>query len=126
VSLTGAIAFGSCTTIPGPDTQEGVPPITTDTVQENANIQYYLSDEPLRLGLEYFNRGNFASLQAAETPPVAPVDSAVSRSSESVGTALVPKSNEPIMSAALVSMQDRHNRLVALLHHLTVDPGSER
>ena len=59
VSLTGAIALGSCTTNPGPDTQEGVPPITTATVQENASVQYYPSDEPLRLGLEHFNRGNF-------------------------------------------------------------------
>ena len=59
VSLTGAIVLGSCTTNPGPDTQEGVPPITTATVQENASVQYYPSDEPLRLGLEHFNRGNF-------------------------------------------------------------------
>src|SRR6516165_8267170 len=54
-----SIALGSCTTIPAPDTQEGVPPITTTTIQENASVQYYPSDEPLRLGLEHFNRGNF-------------------------------------------------------------------
>ena len=54
VSLTGG-----CTAIPGPDTQEGVPPITTATIQENASVQYYPSDEPLRLALEHFNRGNF-------------------------------------------------------------------
>jgi Tfp pilus assembly protein PilF len=43
----------------GPDTQEGVPPLKTPTIQQNANVQYYPSDEPLRLGMEYFNRGNF-------------------------------------------------------------------
>lgn len=41
------------------DTEEGVPPIKTPTIQQNANVQYYPSDEPLRLGIEYFNRGNF-------------------------------------------------------------------
>jgi Flp pilus assembly protein TadD len=44
---------------PPPDTQEGVPPITTRTIQENADVQYYPSDEPLRLGIEHFNRGHF-------------------------------------------------------------------
>jgi len=60
LSLAGAISPGGCITDkPGPDTQEGVPPITTATIQENASVQYYPSDEPLRLGLEHFNRGNF-------------------------------------------------------------------
>jgi Flp pilus assembly protein TadD len=49
-----------CVTDPPPvDTQQGVPPITTQTIQENASVQYYPSDEPLRMGLEQFNRGNF-------------------------------------------------------------------
>jgi tetratricopeptide (TPR) repeat protein len=43
----------------GPDTQEGVPPLKTPTIRQNADAQYYPSDEPLRLGMEYFNRGNF-------------------------------------------------------------------
>ena len=48
LSLTGAIALGGCITDkPQPDTQEGVPPITTTTIQENASVQYYPSDEPL-------------------------------------------------------------------------------
>jgi Flp pilus assembly protein TadD len=38
---------------------DGVPPITTDTVQRDADVQYYPSDEPLRLALEHFNRGDF-------------------------------------------------------------------
>jgi Tfp pilus assembly protein PilF len=60
LSLTGTIVLGGCiTNTPSTDTQEGVPPITTVTTQENASIQYYPSDEPLRQGLEHFNRGNF-------------------------------------------------------------------
>ncbi len=31
----------------------------TATVQEPADIKYYPSDEPLRLGLEHFSRGNY-------------------------------------------------------------------
>jgi Flp pilus assembly protein TadD len=46
-------------TAPYPDTQQGVPPITTRTIQDNASVQYYPSDEPLRLGLEHFNRGYY-------------------------------------------------------------------
>jgi tetratricopeptide (TPR) repeat protein len=42
-----------------PDTQQGVPPLKTPTIRQNADALYYPSDEPLRLGIEYFNRGNF-------------------------------------------------------------------
>ena len=34
-------------------------PATTATVQEAADVKYYRSDEPLRLGIEHFNRGNY-------------------------------------------------------------------
>ena len=34
-------------------------PPATFTVQDPADVKYYASDEPLKLGLEYFNRGNF-------------------------------------------------------------------
>jgi Flp pilus assembly protein TadD len=34
-------------------------PKTTLTVQDPDNARYYPSDEPLRLGLEHFNRGEF-------------------------------------------------------------------
>jgi Flp pilus assembly protein TadD len=34
-------------------------PPTTLTVQEPLDVKYYRSDEPLRLGIEHFNRGNF-------------------------------------------------------------------
>jgi Flp pilus assembly protein TadD len=38
-----------------------VPP--TPTVQEPADIQYYPSDEPLRMGVEHFSRGNYGLSQ---------------------------------------------------------------
>ena len=44
-----------------PDVTEGVPPITTPTVQDDASVQYYPSDEPLRLAIEQFNRGSSVS-----------------------------------------------------------------
>ena len=34
-------------------------PPPTVTVQEPENVKYYPSDEPMRLGLEHFNRGNY-------------------------------------------------------------------
>jgi len=34
-------------------------PSTTATVQEPLDVKYYRSDEPLRLGIEHFNRGNY-------------------------------------------------------------------
>ncbi len=57
-----ALALGGCLTAepaPPPDVAEGVPPIKTATVQNDASVQYYPSDEPLRLAIEQFNRGNF-------------------------------------------------------------------
>src|SRR6476661_2458845 len=58
--LACVISLGGCVTDhPPPDTQEGVPPITTQTIRENALVQYYPSDEPLRLGIEHFNRGHY-------------------------------------------------------------------
>src|SRR5207248_11160775 len=38
---------------------ESAAPATTLTVQEPADVKYYRSDEPLRLGIEHFNRGNY-------------------------------------------------------------------
>lgn len=34
-------------------------PATTATVEEPGSLKYYASDEPLRLALEHFNRGNY-------------------------------------------------------------------
>jgi Flp pilus assembly protein TadD len=34
-------------------------PVVTPTVQDPAEVQYFPSDEPLRLGMEHFNRGHY-------------------------------------------------------------------
>src|SRR3979409_2362914 len=39
------------------------PPATTATVQDAADVKYYRSDEPLRLGIEHFNRGNYGTAE---------------------------------------------------------------
>jgi Flp pilus assembly protein TadD len=44
--------------VPAPAPPTETPP-PTPTVEQPANVQYYPSDEPLRLGLEHFNRGHF-------------------------------------------------------------------
>lgn len=58
-----ALALSGCSAINSvhPDDATGVPPITTSTVQRDADVQYYPSDEPLRLAIEHFNRGNFGT-----------------------------------------------------------------
>jgi Flp pilus assembly protein TadD len=38
---------------------EVVAQATTPTVQDAADVKYYRSDEPLRLAIEHFNRGNY-------------------------------------------------------------------
>jgi Flp pilus assembly protein TadD len=43
---------------PAPPPPTETPP-PTPTVEQPADVQYYPSDEPLRLGLEHFNRGHF-------------------------------------------------------------------
>jgi Flp pilus assembly protein TadD len=37
----------------------GTEPPTTATVEEPGTVKYHASDEPLRMGLEHFNRGNY-------------------------------------------------------------------
>jgi len=57
-----ALALAGCET-----TADGAPPPslalteppTTPTVEEPGTVKYYPSDEPVRLGLEHFNRGNY-------------------------------------------------------------------
>jgi Flp pilus assembly protein TadD len=38
-------------------------PATTATVEDAADVKYYRSDEPLRLGIEHFNRGNYGTAE---------------------------------------------------------------
>jgi len=50
--------FEGCeATVPTIYAQEAVP--TTATVQDPTEVKYYPSDEPLRLGMEHFGRGNY-------------------------------------------------------------------
>jgi len=61
-----AIALGGCFVtdpIQGKVVADGVPPITTPTVARDADVRYYPSDEPLRLAIEHFNRGNYGLAQ---------------------------------------------------------------
>ena len=65
ILLAGLIVLtvGGCETdgvSPWPDTLFSLDlPFITKTVQDPDAVKYYPSDEPMRLGLEYFNRGNF-------------------------------------------------------------------
>jgi Flp pilus assembly protein TadD len=61
VVVACALALGGCLTSdpPAADVSEGVPPLMTSTVQRDADVKYYPSDEPLRLAIENFNRGSF-------------------------------------------------------------------
>ena len=60
-----ALPLGGClTNDPArPDIDEGVPPISTASVQRDADVQYYPSDDPLRLAIEHFNRGDFGTAE---------------------------------------------------------------
>jgi Tfp pilus assembly protein PilF len=40
-----------------------VNPAPADPVQEPTDVKYYASDEPVRMGLEHFNRGNYGIAQ---------------------------------------------------------------
>jgi Flp pilus assembly protein TadD len=59
VGLASALMLGGCWDPTRQDVSEGVPPLMTDTVQGDASVQYYPSDEPLRLAIENFNRGSY-------------------------------------------------------------------
>lgn len=60
-----AIVLGGCFLTPPPDTKtpETLFPGTTPTIERDADVQYYPSDEPLRLAIEHFNRGEFGVAQ---------------------------------------------------------------
>jgi Flp pilus assembly protein TadD len=61
VMLIGLAGCGSDSSVL--DVLKLPPPTTTPpptpTVEQPADVQYYPSDEPLRLGLEHFNRGHY-------------------------------------------------------------------
>jgi Flp pilus assembly protein TadD len=59
-----AIGLAGCNyTIREAAVEAPVNPPGEDPVQEPTDVQYYPSDEPVRLGLEHFNRGNYGIAQ---------------------------------------------------------------
>jgi len=62
VVVAGLLAFGvsGCqSTDMALEPEAGSPPPTTATVQDPDAAKYFASDEPLRLGVEHFNRGAY-------------------------------------------------------------------
>ncbi len=59
-AATGPELVAAATPAPGPEfVVATTAPQVTATVQDPESVQYYPSDEPLRLGMEHFNRGNY-------------------------------------------------------------------
>ena len=58
------IALGGCETVSSPAPVAAVDDAgTTATISEPGDVKYYPSDEPLRLGEEYFNRGIYGTAE---------------------------------------------------------------
>jgi Flp pilus assembly protein TadD len=55
--VAGCCSTTDCAPIAVPVVADGPP--TTAKVQDPDDVKYYRSDEPLRMGIEHFNRGNF-------------------------------------------------------------------
>jgi Flp pilus assembly protein TadD len=59
-----AISLGACdVTVREAAVEAPANPAGADPVQEPTDVKYYPSDEPVRLGLEHFNRGNYGLSQ---------------------------------------------------------------
>jgi Flp pilus assembly protein TadD len=63
-----ATALAACETVPEATVRDAavvapVAPAGPDPVQEPTDVKYYPSDEPVRMGLEQFNRGNYGISQ---------------------------------------------------------------
>src|SRR5258707_10188426 len=63
-----ATALAACETVQEATVRDAavvapVAPAGPDPVQEPTDVKYYPSDEPVRMGLEHFNRGNFGLSQ---------------------------------------------------------------
>ncbi|MEW6641889.1 MAG: tetratricopeptide repeat protein [Pseudomonadota bacterium] len=56
ISLAG-LSLAACKTVAEGVAEDAVP--TTATIQEPLDAKYYPSDEPLKLGLEHFGRGDY-------------------------------------------------------------------
>src|SRR2546421_4131649 len=58
-----ALGLAACETVREASVEAPVAPAPVDPVQEPTDVKYYASDEPLRMGLEQFNRGNYGIAQ---------------------------------------------------------------
>src|SRR5216683_6804395 len=58
VGLLAALTLAGCETV-AESVAIDATPATTVSVQEPGDVKYYASDEPLKLGIEHFNRGHF-------------------------------------------------------------------
>jgi len=61
LSVGGCVSDGanSWAEAVGPVFAPAAEPMVTPTVQDPGDVRYFPSDEPLRLGMEHFNRGNY-------------------------------------------------------------------
>src|SRR5947207_9585194 len=59
INECGLVAATPATPPPEPVVVAEQVPATTATVQDYADVKYYRSDEPLRMGIEHFNRGHY-------------------------------------------------------------------
>src|SRR5262245_46779400 len=58
-AVPGEVAAVPAAVAPAPPVVAELAKPTTATIQDPDDIKYYRSDEPMRLGVEHFNRGNY-------------------------------------------------------------------
>ena len=58
-----ATGLAACETVRDAAVVAPVETVSVDPVQEPTDVKYYPSDEPVRMGLEQFNRGNYGLSQ---------------------------------------------------------------
>src|SRR5713101_8661035 len=58
-----ATGLAACDTVREAAVEASVAPAPVDPVQEPTDVKYYASDEPVRMGLEHFNRGRYGPAQ---------------------------------------------------------------
>jgi Flp pilus assembly protein TadD len=72
VCVACAIALGGCVTTTARTSgsiatsdpvEDGLPMMITPTVQRDADVKYFPSDQPLRMGIEHFARGDYGLSQ---------------------------------------------------------------
>jgi Flp pilus assembly protein TadD len=57
IAAFAALTLAGCETVA--ESVQAESPVTSLTVQEPEEVKYYPSDEPLKLGIEHFNRGSY-------------------------------------------------------------------